>query len=78
LPKIGKYHSQQIREILMFPTSSTTQVISPFGSGYVPEQHGDPALSKFAALDVEEVVELLRASMFREVLKSLRGALSIG
>jgi hypothetical protein len=59
----------------MFATTLTTQIITPFGSGYVPEQHGDRAFWNFAPAHVGELVESLRASMFSEVLKSLRSAL---
>jgi len=61
----------------MFPTPNTTQVITPFGSGYVPMQHGDPTHWNLAHADLDDVVEALRASMFSEVLKSLRAALSL-
>jgi len=59
----------------MFPTASTTQIVTPFGSGYVPEQHGDKALWNFVPEQVDEVVGALRESMFSEILKSLRSAL---
>ena len=62
----------------MFPTTSTTQVFKLVGSGYVPIQHGDPTHRNLAASDLGDVVEALRASMFNEVLKSLRAALSLG
>ena len=62
----------------MFPNTGTTQVFTPFGSGYVPIQHGDPAHWNLAASDLGDVVEVLRPSMFNEVLKSLRAALSLG
>ena len=61
----------------MFPTPSTTQVITPFGSGYVQMQHGDPAQRHLAHADLDDVVANLRASMFSELLKSLRAALSL-
>ena len=62
----------------MFPNTGATQVFTPFGSGYVPIQHGDPADWNLATSDLGDVVEALRASMFSEVLKSLRAALSLG
>ena len=62
----------------MFPNTGTTQVLTPFGSGYVPIEHGDPAHWNLAASDLDDVVEALRASMFSQVLKSLRAALSLG
>lgn len=57
----------------MFQTTYTTQVFTLFGSGYVPEQQSDENLSKLAPPDV---VASLRASMFDEIMKSLRSALS--
>ena len=62
----------------MFPTIHSTQVITPFGSGYVPEQHSDKALWNFAPAHVGAVVESLRSSMFSEMLTSLRSSLSLG
>jgi hypothetical protein len=59
----------------MFPTTSTTQIITPFGSGYVPVGHGDPAHWNLAPSDLGNVVQALRSSMLGEVLKSLRAAL---
>lgn len=59
----------------MFPTTNTTQIITPFGSGYVPEQHGDKALWTFASNLLDEVQAPLRASTLIEMLKSLRSAL---
>jgi len=61
----------------MFPTSSTTQIITPFGGGYVPMQHGEPARWNLAQADLDDTVESLRASLFSEVLKSLRSSLSL-
>lgn len=61
----------------MFPTTSTTQIVTPFGSGYVPMHHGDPARWNLASADLDDMVEALRASLFSEVLKSLRSALSL-
>ena len=59
----------------MFPTTSTTQIITPFGSGYVPVGHGDPGRWNLAPADLDNAVAALRSSMFGEVLKSLRSAL---
>ena len=59
----------------MFPTTSTTQIITPFGSGYVPMQHGDPTRWNLAPADLDDLIAAMRASMFSEVLKSLRSAL---
>jgi hypothetical protein len=61
----------------MTPTTHTTQIITPFGSGYVPIGHGDPARWNLGNADMADVIEALRTSMFSEVLKSLRTALSL-
>ena len=61
----------------MFPTDSTTQIVTPFGSGYVPLQHGEPTHWNLAKSDSDDRVAALRASLFSEVLKSLRSALSL-
>jgi hypothetical protein len=61
----------------MFPTNSTTQIVTPFGSGYVPMQHGEPTHWNLAQPDLEDTVEALRTSLFSEILKSLRSALSL-
>jgi hypothetical protein len=61
----------------MFPTTSTTQVITPFGGGYVPMMHGDQTHWNLAHADLDDIVEAFRASMFSEVLKSLRATLSL-
>jgi len=61
----------------MFPTYSTTQIVTPFGSGYVPMQHGEPTRWNLAQPDLDDMVEAVRASLFSEVLKSLRSALSL-
>ena len=60
----------------MFPTNSTTQIITPFGSGYVPMQHGEPTRWNLAPADLDDMVDSLGVSLFSEVLKSLRSALS--
>jgi hypothetical protein len=59
----------------MFPTSSTTQIITPFGSGYVPLGHSDPECRNLVPAELGIVVEALRSLMFGEVMKSLRWAL---
>ena len=59
----------------MFSTNSTTQIITPFGSGYVPMQHGEPTRWNLARADLDNTVESLKTSLFSEVLKSLRSAL---
>ena len=61
----------------MFPNTGTTQVFTPFGSGYVPLQHGDRAHCNLGSADVGDVVEALRLSMFTEMLTSLRAMLSL-
>ena len=61
----------------MFATTHTTQVITPFGSGYVPIQHSEPTRLNLAPADLDDVVEALRFSMFNEIMKSLRSALSL-
>ncbi len=61
----------------MFPTNSTTQIVTPFGSGYVPMHHGEPIRWNLAQADLDDMVEALRASWFNAVLKSLRSALSL-
>jgi hypothetical protein len=60
----------------MRQTTHTTQVFTPFG-GYIPEQRADGATSNLAPADVGHVVNALTVSMFDEVMKSLRSALSL-
>ena len=59
----------------MFPTTSTTQIITPFGSGYVPMQHGDPIRWNLAPGDLDDLIAAKGAAMFSELLNSLRKAL---
>jgi len=59
----------------MFSTNSTTQIITPFGSGYVPMQHGEPTQWNLGQADLDNTVESRSTSLFSEVLKSLRSAL---
>jgi len=61
----------------MFPTSQTTQVVTPFGSGYVSMQHSDPMSRNLPADLNDDVDYALRSSIFTEILKSLRSALSL-
>jgi hypothetical protein len=61
----------------MFPTTGTTQVFTPFGSGYVPLQHGDRANWNLGSADVGHGLEPLRFSRFTEMLTSLRAMLSL-
>jgi len=57
---------------------SSNQIPTVFGSGYVQEQHRDEAFWTPAPSDqVSGVVASLTASMFDEILKSLRSALSL-
>ena len=48
----------------MIPTKSTIQIITPFGSGYVPLEHSDRAHWNLGFADVDDVIEALRSSMF--------------
>ena len=59
----------------MFPTTSTTQVIMPFGSGYVPAAH--IPTTRMLPSDLDGVVVALRVSLFNEILRSLRSSLSV-
>ena len=59
----------------MSKTIHSTQIVTPFGSGYVPVEHSDPTKWNLARADLNNVIEALRASMFNEVLKSLRSTL---
>jgi hypothetical protein len=68
----------------MLATTHTTQVISPFGSGYVQESRGDEIHRYLAWTDVgtpgvniDEAVSTITSAMFDELMKSLRGALSL-
>ena len=61
----------------MFPNTGTTQVFTPFGSGYVPIQHADPAHWNLGSGDAGDAPEALRSSMFSEILTSLRTMLSL-
>ena len=58
-------------------TQSSNQLQTVFGGGYVLEQHGDKTLWNLSSSDVDEVIESLTLSMFGEVMKSLRSALSL-
>jgi hypothetical protein len=55
----------------------STQVLTLFGGGYVPEQHTDETPGNLAPVDIDEAVISLTVSMFSEVLKSLRSALCL-
>jgi hypothetical protein len=60
-----------------------TQIISPFGSGYVHEDRGDetrrylPGIEPAASVDVDDSVGGMTTAMFDELLKTLRAALSL-
>jgi hypothetical protein len=59
-------------------TQSSNQIPTVFGSGYVLEQHGDGAFWTPAPSDqVGGFIASLTTSMFDEILKSLRSALSL-
>ena len=58
-------------------THSANQLHDIFGGSYVPEQHGDKLHWNLSSSDVGEVIDSLAASMFEEVMKSLRAALSL-
>jgi hypothetical protein len=60
----------------MLETTHSTQVFSMFG-GYVPEQHSDKTPGNIAPSDIDEAVTSLTVSMFSEVLRPLRAALSV-
>ena len=61
----------------MHQTTHNTQVYSMFGGGYVPEQCSDEMQGNLAPSDIDEAVTSLTVSMFSEVLRSLRSALSL-
>jgi len=46
-----------------------------FGEFYVREQHNDAADRHLPPSEIDRVIKSLKASMFRELLKSLRSAL---
>ena len=56
---------------------NSQQIITVFGGGYVAEQHRDATLWNLAPPDVNEGIKSLTASMFDEMMKSLRNALSL-
>jgi hypothetical protein len=60
----------------MLPTIQTTQIITPFGSGYVPMQHSNLD-SRFLPADLDDVVGAPGFSMFSEMLTSLGTMLSL-
>ena len=63
--------------MMYLTTQSSNQLQTVFGGGYVLEQHSDKTLWNLSPSDVDEVVESLTVSMFDEMMKSLRAALSL-
>ena len=59
----------------MFPTANTTQVITPFGGGYVPA--AQIPTTRMLPSDLDAVVVALRVSLLNEILRSLRSSLSV-
>lgn len=57
----------------MFQSTHTTQVYTLFGGAYVCEQRADER----GNLAPPDVMVSLTASMFEEIMKSLRSALSL-
>ena len=60
----------------------TTQKFTPqthtvFGDFYVREQHNEAADHHLPPADIDQVIKSLKASMFKEVMKSLRSALGL-
>ena len=62
---------------MQFAHPGSQQIHTVFGGEYVAEQHADRMHWNLSSSDVSEVVESLTASMFDEVMKSLRSALSL-
>jgi hypothetical protein len=58
-------------------TKSSDQLQTIFGGDYVPEQHSDETPWILPPSDVDEVIRSLTVSMFDEMMKSLRAALSL-
>jgi len=56
----------------------TTQPYTVFGGAYVQEQHSDAADRHLPPSDIGKVIESLKASMFKELMKSLRSTLYLG
>lgn len=60
----------------------TTQKFTPqthtvFGELYIREQHSDAADHHLPPSEMDQVIRSLKASMFKEVMKSLRAALGL-
>jgi hypothetical protein len=60
----------------MLETTHSTHIFSMFG-GYAPEHYTNETPGNIAPSDIDEAVTSLTVSMFREVLRSLRAALSV-
>ena len=60
-------------------THSTAQLRDIFGAAYVQEQHADASHGSFleSTVEIDGTIRGLQLSMFDEVLKSLRRALSL-
>jgi hypothetical protein len=58
-------------------SEDSNQILGLFGEGYVREQHSDRADWNLAQPDVDEVIHSLASSMFGEMVKSLKSALSL-
>ena len=58
-------------------SQSSNQLQTVFGGGYVMEQHIDENRRYFPPSDVNAACEPLTRSMFDEMMKSLRSALSL-
>ena len=56
---------------------TTDQLQTVFGGGFVQEHHSDETRRYLWPSDVDEVIESLTVSMFGELMKSLRAALSL-
>jgi hypothetical protein len=67
----------QGRIAMRLATQNSSQLQTIFGGGYVPEQHADRMHWNLSLPDVDEVIESLTASMFCEMMNSLRSALSL-
>jgi hypothetical protein len=65
------------RIAMYLAAQSSVQLQTVFGGGYVLEQHSDAAHRYLPPSVVGEGFESLTASMFDEVMKSLRSALSL-
>jgi hypothetical protein len=75
---LDRSYKREGRIVMPLITQSSNQIPTVFGSGYVLEQHLSDAFWTPAEPDEGEgVVASLTASMFGEILKSFRSALSL-